>query len=214
MDYPDYLLPKQNYRHIGNVQSVIDRSIARFYLGSKEAFLDPITKLPQEKCVAERSSRLMDLSTSLVGNFHPDDNKYVIIGPRKIYFANEVWPEGELVAPPPSREEFQIQDTVFNYFFLVSEVHNYSVKFSIPEEGEFNATLKVKHTPRRSNFWHFSIRVLDQNNEDIGDRNHGRRKPFSKDSRILKAAQKALCSLVKYEVLNFENLPLAIYCYD
>ena len=138
---------------------------------------------------------MIDLSTSLVGVFQVEDARYLVQGDRKGYFVFESWPLGEEIAQPPKPEEFIIRSNGTFYYLSIDDVQHYEVPFSTAD-GEFNVTSQIKHTPCRANYWHFSVRVFDENGDDIAVRNAHRNKPFSRDKAILKAARTAIRGLV------------------
>jgi len=212
MEYPDHLLPKPNYRYISDIRKVGNRNILRFYEGPIETFIDEITGKPLTKCVCLRSAGLMDLSTSLHGTFQISDNSFKIIGNRKKFLTEELWPEGEVIDLPPNENEFLLREEITNYCFSIEEINGFKIPFNIAgEEGSFNATLLVKHTPCRANYWHFSIRVFNEKNEDLYQLNIGRSKPYGRDSQILKSVKKVIANLVLLEIPECESVDFKVY---
>jgi hypothetical protein len=165
MQYPDRLIPLGHFKPI-------DTDLSGFFLCRMVASNELLTKVndvfPLETLCAN-DKELFDYSTNLPGHFLLEDNKIRLIGENKKYFY-EYWDFSECVNLPIFQQDFDIDQNRTHFFLPISRIHK---RICIPcptppkKDGE-TLTAVVIHTPTRSNFWHFSIRWLDNNdNVDV-----------------------------------------------
>lgn len=217
MHYPEVLIPAPNYKLLrADEAPVAALSLLRWHDLPPEQFFDPVTGLPaQEEYIEKFTKNTKDVSTSLLGNFCPEHYSYRLrIGDenRRNYLVFEGWSPGQKVAEPPTPGEFIHQTPPTLYTLIIQDVNDHRFPFDFQGE-RFHATLKVRHTPCRSNYWHFSVRVEDDAGADIGNRYpHDSNKKLNKrDKAILKTARQVLQNQVRAEVPVFSELPPAVY---
>ena len=172
-EYPPRLLPKSNYRFIpaeslGNNGLVlirhIDSSQTLFYEGTN--IIDPV-------CIHIQSGHLRDLSNNLLGVFHIEDAHLGIVKE----YSNEFtagW-DGVSDCKAPEKHQFFIDNDRGYYFIPLDRI----LELSIPYSQDSTETYRfiARHTPTKCNFWHISIRVINNLEEEIGASNNiGERK--------------------------------------
>ena len=120
-----------------------------------------------------QSDHLRDLSTNLLGEFLIEDNKIEITDKEKRNFYYECWNEGDNIRIPKYGDDFCINEDRGCCFWKIGTI--VSLQFSHINNIEnkvYNLVFNVTHTPVKCNFWHFSIKVFNNNNEistlDIG----------------------------------------------
>lgn len=216
MSYPAELIPQQNYCHLKEIDSIADRHLLRWSPLAREEFYDELTGKPVSDQVVEKIRKnVKDLSTALLGNFQPEHFCYRVCPPdedRRRYLVFEIWPQGEKISAPVREDEWETVEVGTYYHLPVNSVHNYPIPFRSGSE-EFTARLVVKHTPCRTNFWHYSVRVFDDVSIDVATRyaNDPRRGPSNRDDKILKAALKAIRQLIENGVPDYEPMPQELY---
>lgn len=162
-NYPERLLPKTNYRIIENESFETSSSLVlvRHIEGAEVKMDDDGTLSPS--CITFQSDQLKDLSTNLLGEFHEEDIRYGIIKEfGEIY--NELWFPGDDVVSP-SENEFFVDETRRFFCIQVSDLVN-SEGF---EHDSVNWKFKTFHTPTRVNFWHVSVRVVNDEGQLVSD---------------------------------------------
>lgn len=159
MTYPAVLLPIKGYKKIET--NLEDCYISRT-VPSKD-FIHPNTKCIRfEFLFSDSDLEAFDYSTNLLGHFTVDHCYIQLIGKRKKYFRN-YWNFVEEVELPIFNQDFIHDSDKGVIYLLVGSIHN-SIKcpYSKDKNIEAFATSVIVHTPSRSNFWHFSIKWLDQ----------------------------------------------------
>ena len=216
MPYPPELIPRPNYRYLSEIDPVRDRHLLRWSVLPPEEFFDEVNGIPVSVKVIEKIRKnAMDLSTSLLGSFTPNHYRFRVLPAeesRRNYLVFDLWPEGEQITDPIRDEEWTTNEVGTYYYLPIAELHEFEFPFRSGTE-EFTARLTVKHTPSRTNFWHYSVRVLDNKNVDIASRyaDSPRRGPSNRDDKILKAALKGIRQLIKIGVPDFSPVPKALY---
>lgn len=216
MSYPSELIPKPNYRYITDLDLLADRHLLRWHKLKPKLFYDEVTDLPVSVEMIEKFTKnVRDLSTSLLGNFMPEHYTYQLTLPiktRREYLIFDAWPEGETVVDPPLKGEWMKCSVGTHYHLPIQAIDGKEVRVEFGEEV-FLAHLSVRHTPCRSNYWHFSIRVIDDKGIDVASRyaNKPKKKLNSRDDHILKAARLIVLNQVRKGVPAFTPIPEVVY---
>lgn len=162
MQYPQHLLPKSNYKLIEWAEWLKDCYLLRHTPDAN--LIDPDTEMLRlDYIVPEHgTSQMKDFSTNLMGIFMIEDCFLKIEGERKAYYAFELWTPGEQVDEPIFGQDFQRDENRGMFFLRVGDIVGQEVPYIIGGKDSYTAVCKVKHTPQRANFWHFSVRWLNQ----------------------------------------------------
>lgn len=216
MAYPTVLIPRPDFRYIDLPAHAAEHHLLRKHQLAAEELFDPITgRVVKEEYIEQFSKNVKDVSTSLLGTFRPEHYDYLLINlseARRDYLVFDAWPPGETVAEPPVPAEVDVRSPATLYHVPFAKVHDLDFTFDYRGES-FDAKLRVLHTPCRSNFWHCSIRVFDDKEEDIASRypHSTNRKVNKRDKEILKAARQAIQVAARPGVPDFTPLPEAVY---
>ena len=197
MKYPTQLLPKSNYKKIGQLhEGILIRHT------SDKDIIDDFGQL-KERYITLQTDHLRDYSTNLIGKGKYEIKDIVI----KINAKSEngyfvaLWKEGTEVKEPVYTKDFEL-DEQRGYFFLdIEELAEAPVSYKYLDE-EINGECVVIHTPVNSNFWHCSIRWILEDGTDL---HKLKRKQRRSESRALLAAAKRLISQKAF--FNIENYP-------
>ncbi|GAP71889.1 hypothetical protein SAMD00024442_2_50 [Candidatus Symbiothrix dinenymphae] len=140
--WTDDLLPLYLIRHTPT---------KNIYLQESPDQIDPdiINNIPAEQ--------FKDLSTNLLGKFRIED-VYINVISRDFL---EAWEESCIVNTPVFNFDF-CMDVTRGYFFLkIQDICSYAIETEMAQSGQkFSLSLKLRHTPLKCNFWHFSIVVF------------------------------------------------------
>ena len=171
MSYPQRIIPHPNYK-------IITKDLSDYYLirhtNSKE-FINPLTNKPLIETICSPREQIQDLSTSLLGVFGTDDSKVRIEGENSNYYFEE-WRPGESVNTPRVGSDFSI-DINRGYFFLtIGEIEGESVDYSKGGIEGFKAFCRVIHTPVKWNYWHFSVRWINEEGDVIEQKGNWKNK--------------------------------------
>ncbi len=161
--YPDYLLPKTNYHKISSAHFVQNNDLVLIrHIDSSEVIYMDGTGVLHPDCITFRSDQLRDLSTNLLGVFtYPDI--YFVIRKESSEELYSLWEEGEEVREIKTDEFFK--DEGRRAFYIpISKV----LSFVTDEIRSHIWHLGLLHTPTKCNFWHVSIRVLDEDDNELG----------------------------------------------
>ena len=158
MQYPLRLLPQPDYKLIELAPWLKDYYLVRHT--PDRDLDDPETGLLKiDYIVPEHGkSQMKDFSTNLLGAFTTDDCFWKIEGENKAYYLFELWSPGEVVTEPVWQKDFQRDESRGMFFLRIGDILDQEVPYNIGGKDNFTAICKVKHTPNRANFWHFSIR--------------------------------------------------------
>lgn len=199
--YPERLLPKGNYRHIDNDSLASSPSLVLVrHIEGKDVIMGD-TGILSPSSIVIQSDHLRDLSNNLLGTFLVDDVKYGVSKEYSKY--DDLWtPNDEIVCP---KEGEYFYDKTRRYYFI-----------PIPElmrcDGiEKDATVwkfRLFHTPTRRNFWHVSIRLINEEGQEVSQTMLSK----NKKNKIWKAAKDLLVSkIVKIEEQNYIPIPESAY---
>lgn len=112
---------------------------------------------------------LFDYSTNLPGRFAIHHNFITLVGERKSLF-RRYWIVGEEVERPIYKTDFKIEKGKGIFYLPIDRIHNnIIIPFSRLQNqpATSTATAYVFHTPTNSNFWHFSIKWIDDQGNEI-----------------------------------------------
>lgn len=191
MEYPNHLLPKTSYKLITWSHSLNECYLLR-HTPDQNLIDDDTGMLRTDYIVPETSSSpLKDFSTNLLGTFLLEDRFWVINGPRKAYFF-DLWVEGEAVTNPIYPTDFNEDRNKGAFFLRIGDIVDQTILYNKAETSGIPAVCRVKHTPTRSNFWHFSVRwsndegdICDQKGSWIDRMLKTQVKSFIKEHAIL-----------------------------
>ena len=164
MNYPEELLPFKYYKKI--TSNLTGHYICR--TTPNKNLIHPNTGLLRDEVLFGNSSHeCFDYSTNLIGYFQTEHKYITLIGEEKRYF-REYWNFKENVKTPIFNKDFNYDKKRGLIYFLIDKIHkSIKIPYIKGTEQEAIATAIIKHTPTRSNFWHFSIRWLDKDNKVI-----------------------------------------------
>jgi len=168
IDFPTEILPSKNRKGISCELSAC--VIFRHYEKSSE--MDKITSSDQyinQKYIASQSSNLSDLSTYLRGVFNEAHGKIEIFGGEKEYF-NFYCSPNEKVKTPKFEKDFRFNSNRSFWYVKIGDIDNQEIIYPSQNRNSksFKAYSRVIHSPKRWNFWHFSIRWWIIPDQEIG----------------------------------------------
>lgn len=195
-DYPERLIPKPNYRIIDNdvIMSQNGLWLIRHVESDAVRYLGNTNTLSPDS-IKIQSDHLRDLSNNLLGIFQIEDIFFGINKSHADYYC-DCW-DGTSECKIPSDDHFFRDKNREHYFIPVDDL----LKERITIENVMNDTaetyhFKILHTPTRCNYWHISIRVYNDENQEVSNIDVSKKKK----SRIWKAVRDYLITFVKYEV--------------
>lgn len=173
--YPDHLLPKAIYhiiqaKHFAENEDLV---LIRHIESSEVKYMEG-TSILHPDCIKFRSDHLRDLSTNLLGIFTYADISYGIQKESREELC-ALWNEGSDVRKILPEEFFK--DEGRKAFFIPVHI---TLKYISDEVQSHKWHFGLFHTPTNCNFWHVSIRVLDENNNEVSQidtiKNNGKKK--------------------------------------
>lgn len=194
--YPQRLLPKDEYKIIDN--DILGRYpslvLVRHVEGKDIVMGD--TGILSPASIKIQSDHLRDLSNNLLGVFLIDDVKYGVSKEYAEYDA--LWSPGEHVDCPKDGEYFYDENRAC-YYIPINELIQCEGIVKDSNVWKF----KLFHTPTRRNFWHISIRLINEEGMEVSQMELS----DNKKKKIWKAAKDLLVSqIIKIE--NQEYLPI------
>ncbi len=203
MTYPSHLLPREYYRIIRDENWIRYLTVFTWTKDNK----DPITGEIYLNSFCHPKEKMDDYSSNLLGIFTPLDN-YVAIknGPNKNYFVAQ-WEEGEEVVAPQYPKDFEF-DYNRGYFFLDVNEFDGKIPANYKKDNQtYRAWPKVIHTPTRANFWHVSIRWVNEQNQEI----RAPKNVKGWQRRLYSEARNVLIEFARFEEPPFQEIPSEIY---
>lgn len=173
--YPEYLLPKAYYhiiqaKHFAENEDLV---LIRHIESSEVKYMEG-TSILHPDCIKFQSDHLRDLSTNLLGIFTYTDIFYGIQKESRDELC-ALWNEGSNVRKILPEEFFK--DEGRQAYFIPVAI---TLKYLSDEVQSHKWHFGLFHTPTNCNFWHVSIRVLDENNNEVSQietiKNNGKRK--------------------------------------
>ena len=203
MNYPNHLLPSNNYKTIDWTDDLLPLYLIRHT--SKNSLL-PGTNRVNPDTIDIPSDNLSDLSTNLLGNSKIDDVYIKVINQQFL----EPWYEGNPITIPAFDLDFQVDKERGYYFWLIHDIiacHFEPTEIIIDNQTfSFTLSLEVKHTPNKCNFWHFSIITFaDNNNVALLQISKNQKKKLWRTAKI------RLTNFILDDVHNFSSLPSKHY---
>lgn len=156
MNYPQHLLPQSNYRKIEYNDELNKCSLVR-HTNTQDIFMVG-TKDIDADVILFQSDHLRDLSTNLLGIFKIEDVYIEILNKD---FIND-WESGQTILVPQFTQDFTINRDRSYFVLNIDDILGLNSSEQLTEK---ELTIKILHTPTKSNFWHFSIRVYKNNTE-------------------------------------------------
>jgi hypothetical protein len=197
MNYPTYLLPRINNKKIAWTNDLLPLYLIR-HTPDKNLYLNE-TKQIDPKKIEIPSVQLSDLSTNLLGESKIEDVYIKIINPALL----DAWNESLPVSIPVYNTDFCIDDKRGYFFWLIGDIINCQIESVeiIAIDKIFNLSFRLRHTPKKCNFWHFSIIVLagdiDVNNLLISDK---------QKKKLWRTARIQLSNITLPEISDFSTL--------
>lgn len=198
MKYPIQLLPKKNYKKIDCDFNHL-HLVRHIEPKNDDEIIDPETGNIKLTYIADVTRHISDYSTSLLGIF---ELKHIAIfltaQGKKLYNAD--WSPNSEINSPIFNTHFQLNNSRKYFTIKISNINNKPVLFMI-DGIEKKASCFVEHTPMKWNFWHYSIRWINDNSEYLHEQNE---KLFDKPKqgwvRVLSSAARSM--LVHYASTN------------
>jgi hypothetical protein len=163
MQYPEVLLPQQRFKCV--TTDLSEHHLCR--TSKTKDFINPVTERIKDEALCENPTEFFDYSTNHLGQFEHEHNYISFCGNDKKYF-RLYWDFLSEVKQPNFNEDFIFDNSKGIFFLRIGDIHN-NIHFPIKNstQKDDSVTAIVKHTPSNSNFWHFSIRWVDQNGNEI-----------------------------------------------
>jgi hypothetical protein len=130
------------------------------YTPTKDIFLLGTQQINPDK-IEIPSEQLSDLSTNLLGESKIED-VYIKVTNQSFL---EPWTEGYSVNIPVFGDDFCVDNERAYFYWKIQDITTYSTELETIGQT-FNLSLKVIHTPKKCNFWHFSI-IVFSNDTDV-----------------------------------------------
>lgn len=202
--YPEHLLPKANFhimpaKHFAENKDLV---LIRHIESANVKYIEGTSTLHPD-CIKFQSDHLRDLSTNLLGIFTYDDIYYGIKKESRDELC-ALWNEGTDVRKIQPEEFYK--DEGRQAFFIPVSI---TLKYISDEVQLHRWHFGLYHTPTNCNFWHVSIRVLDENNNEVSQietiKNNGKKK-------IWKTARDFLVSdIISLKELSYKPIPIECY---
>jgi hypothetical protein len=163
MQYPATLLPQTHFKYIDS--DLTAHHICR--TAPEKDFINPVTEKIKDEALFQKPTDFFDYSTNHLGQFEIEFNYLSIVGEERKYFRT-YWDYISAVKEPIHERDFIVDNSKGIFFFKIGDIHN-QIQFPISnaKNKPDQLTAIVRHTPSNSNYWHFSIRWVDQNGAEI-----------------------------------------------
>ena len=155
--------------------------------------------------VVEPRKNVDDLSTNHYGHSLEEDLCIKIIGEKRDWWLAD-WSEGQAVGIPQLNSDYETVDERYPIYWSAQKLNSKLVPINSEQGEDRSVRCRVQHTPKRWNFWHFSI--CWQNTQGV--LLHRDHPEFSRPMQT--AARKLLCDNL------LENAPMPrlfateVYC--
>lgn len=160
--YPKHILPYPQY-HFIEQKDLLSQSglvLIRHIESDKVQWIDNSNILHPD-CIQIQSDHLRDLSNNLLGIFNVDDIFYGISKEYKHPYY-DMWEENTMGLMPSDNECFKDNNRGF-YFISIDKL----IRYDLPEVENQKCHFMIFHTPTKCNFWHISIRLLNEDGQEI-----------------------------------------------
>ncbi len=159
MHYPAELLPCPD-------RKLIEESLSDFYLIRYFDVFEGHEVENSENQINEiyifgesngSSRRIIDLSTILHGVFKQEHIKIQLTQDGGNEYGGYCEPDC-VVEPPKIDEHFIINNDIRFWAVKISDIENQKIKYhNVNTKQDFYAECRIIHTPKKANFWHYSI---------------------------------------------------------
>lgn len=203
MNYPPHLLPQQHFK-IMHYEAWMERHFLLRHTNDK-ALIDPESGLLKLDYIVVNTDHLRDFSTNLLGVFTVKDCHWKINKEKMDSYYSAGWQEGEIVdVPLPDDCEYLIERGAFYIPIGSCAGKKIEALGSVP----VTAICEVFHTPIRCNFWHFSLRWKDGNNDYFNELH-----PKSIRNFFKSCVRKFIQDQAVFEVMECPTFPPDSYQY-
>ena len=208
MEYPQEILPNQNYKLIDCDLS--DHYILRFTDTSNiDEIWDSETNTVNPKKICSPPEHIDDLSTSLLGIYQTAHIFLEFTDEGKDKYMAYCKPD-EVVEVPEYQNHYLLNNN--RHYWCAPLIQLYNRQFKYERDNlPLTATCIVIHTPMRWNFWHFSLRWELHTNEKLEDiENDKTRKKIAK-----KIGQFVRVAIAHFAIIyqpEHDILPPNCYC--
>lgn len=149
MNYPDYLLPNNNYKYIQS--NVDDLCLIRHSHLPQDELVDEDTGRLKNKVIAMGAEKILpDYSISLYGIFRTKDIEIKITNTDYLVYCD---PRLNVEAPVYNID-FSLEKNRGYWSIIIGDVNNKIITY---DDNSLEARCVVTHTPMKWNYWHFSI---------------------------------------------------------
>lgn len=201
--YPSHLIPSSRYKKIDDSVLASYRGLVLLRHTPTADIIDEDTGLVKRELVGFTSDHLKDLSTNLIGVFRIEDAFCTIKDEYKdTYYASCIINDKIADGLIPGEGEWYYDES--KGWFCINIDRLLNTRWTRNDEEHY--TFKVVHTPTKCNFWHVSVRVVDDNGTELD--NLGL--PKSAKNKIRKAAKAFLITDVIIPGL-YNTLPSRFY---
>lgn len=203
MDYPIKLLPKPNYKSIET--GLEEKCILRHFVSNPAlGIVDDLGYLKDYVIASGGDKQLPDLSTSLYGIFTLED---IILNITNDSLNDYCVPNFDSTLPVYD-QDFNISVNRSFWSIMIENIHNQKVDY---DGDDFKATCYVKHTPTKSNFWHFSITWFINSENKFWNANDGAISASVK-KKLKKETRDFIKLFAKQEILSDSIIEEEHYC--
>lgn len=155
MEYPQHLLPQSNYKKIEWSNNLGECSLVR-HTNTQDIFMPGTKAISTDKIKFPSEHFNNDLSTNLLSVFRLEDLYIQILNNELI----QDWIPQQDTCCPIIEKDFIVNKNRAHFALTVNDVLNLNSALPLIEN---KLRLEVLHTPTKCNFWHFSIRVYENN---------------------------------------------------
>ncbi len=203
MNYPEQILP-----HLR--KKLIKSDLSDFYLihhvelNEGETMRDEVTNFIKTKNICDPTSRIEDLSTSLLGIFKCDYIK-IKFTQGSLHFYDYCSPD-EQVNVPIYEEDFYLVVNRKFWVIKIDKLHQKQFSYFVNNQPQV-ATCIIKHTPAKWNYWHFSLR-WETSEGQLADLPINQRSSLAKKiGTFARAVIAQFCDdkLLDYSIISEEN---------
>jgi len=201
--YPKHILPYPQYHFIeqNDLLSQSGLVLIRHIESDKVQWIDNSNVLHPD-CIQIQSDHLRDLSNNLLGIFRVDDIFYGITKEYRHSYC-DLWEENTMGLMPTDNECFKDNNRGF-YFISINDLLTYN----LPEVEDQRCHFMIFHTPTKCNFWHISIRILNDKNQEISTLDL----KDKKKRKIWKSAKDFLIAdIISSELKSYSVIPDSLY---
>lgn len=197
-NYPKHIIPYPQYRFIEQNEMFQPGLVLIRHVESDEVCrrIDNSNILHPDG-IKIHSDHLRDLSNNLLGVFKKEDIFYGIIREHRDLYCS-LWEDGSMGLVPTNDECFK--DTNRGYYFIPIDK---LLDLKIPPVGGQQYHFMIFHTPTKCNFWHISIRLLNDENQEISTLDFSK----NKKRKIWTAARDFLISdIITTQIESYSEL--------